>query len=52
MNNAVANDVVNRTLQIGVVNKFQINIDGIILEYRVFVLPDGTINIGTYFILR
>jgi RHS repeat-associated protein len=50
VNNAIANDVINQTLQPGVVNKFQININGITLEYRAFLLPDGTINIGTYFV--
>ena len=50
ISNAIANDVSVRTLTFGL-NKITINVNEINIEYRAFVLPSGTINNGTYFIL-
>ena len=33
----------------GILNKLDISIDGVNYEYHAFGLPDGTINIGTYY---
>ncbi len=49
VNQAIANDVVTKNLEIGQFYKGHVEVDGIIIEYTSYGVKDGVINIGTYF---
>ena len=49
MNNAIANDGVNRTLLSDHVTRFSITVNGIDFRYSAIQLGVNHINIGTYF---
>ena len=48
---AIANHVTLLTLRPGA-NEILINVGNVIIKYRAFLLPNGTINVGTYFVIR
>lgn len=47
---AIANHVSTQNLNIGNNAHQYIEVNGTTIQYRPFVLPDGTINVGTYFV--
>lgn len=49
VNKIIAQDVVDKNLNIGQFYKGQVNINGITIEYTSFGLKDGMVNIGTYY---
>ena len=48
---AIAQDVITKNPQVGVFSRAYVKIFGKLVEYHYFLLENGTINVGTYFIV-